>query len=301
VRDPDWWRIGLCAPEPDEEALTEALAEAGLEVQEVITAPSDVDVTGDALPAAGEVWLRSYVATEAREDALATLRAVVDAWGASVRLLEPAALERAAWSSWFEPVVVGAVRLAQPPDSSATDTSGEPSDARGEPGGEHVVWLRPGMGFGAGEHPTTRCTLAVLQRLALTGARVLDVGCGTGVLGLATLRLGAAGAVALDVEPDARRAAREHATLNELPLDVRDEPLETHDATYTVVVANILLPVLTALAPALMSRVAPGGHLVLSGVRTADLARLFVEYPGWGERERAEEDGWCAVVLARLG
>lgn len=301
VRDPDWWRIGLGAPEPDEEALTEALAEAGLEVQEVVTAPRDEGPSDGFLPGVGEVWLRSYVAADAREEALATLREVAEVWGGSVRVLEPAALERTAWSSWFEPVVVGAVRLAQRPDTTdESDTTDEP-EARGEPGDPHVVWLRPGMGFGAGEHPTTRCTLAVLQRLPLTGARVLDVGCGTGVLGLATLRLGAAAAVALDVEADARRAAREHAALNVLPLEVRDEPLEAHDAMYTVVVANILLPVLTALAPALMARVAPGGHLVLSGVRTTDLPRLFMVYPGWGEHTRTEEDGWCAVVLGRLG
>jgi len=138
---------------------------------------------------------------------------------------EPArAGARAAWASWFEPVVVGAVRLAQAPETNPAP-DGHPASE-----GEHVVWLRPGMGFGAGEHPTTRCTLAALQQLTLAGARVLDVGCGTGVLGLATLRLGAARAVALDVEPDARRAAREHAVLNALPLEVRDEPLEAHEA-----------------------------------------------------------------------
>lgn len=283
------------APEHDEEAVTEALADAGLEVQEVIVAPPEASTTDGSLPEAGEVWLRAYVATESRDVALEAVRAVVQAWGPSLRALAPAPLERAAWASWFEPVVVGAVRLAQAPETNPAP-DGHPASE-----GEHVVWLRPGMGFGAGEHPTTRCSLAALQQLTLAGARVLDVGCGTGVLGLATLRLGAARAVALDVEPDARRAAREHAVLNALPLEVRDEPLEAHEAMYTVVVANILLPVLTALAPALMARVAPGGHLVLSGVRTADLARLFVVYPGWGERTRAEEDGWCAVVLGRVG
>jgi len=295
VRDPDWWRIGLIAPEHAEDAVTEALADAGLEVQEVIVAPPGAEASDGSLPDAGEVWLRAYVATEARDAALEAVRAVVAAWGPSLRLLSPTPLERAAWSSWFEPVVVGAVRAAQAPETDPAPPDGPPAD------GEHVVWLRPGMGFGAGEHPTTRCSLMALQRLPLAGARVLDVGCGTGVLGLATLRLGAAAAVALDVETDARRAAREHAALNALPLEVRDEPLEAHDATYTVVVANILLPVLTALAPALMARVAPGGPLVLSGVRTADLPRLFMLYPGWGEHARTEEDGWCAVVLGRLG
>lgn len=282
------------APEHAEEAVTEALADAGLEVQEVIVAPPGAEASDGALPDAGEVWLRAYVATEARDAALAALGAVIEAWGPSLRALAPAPLERAAWSSWFEPVQVGAIRLARAPEPGDGATITPPTAE-----GAHVVWLRPGMGFGAGEHPTTRCALEVLQRLALGGLEVLDVGCGTGVLGLAALRLGAARAVGLDIEPDARRAAREHAALNGLPLEVPDAPLEAHEASYAVVVANILLPVLTALAPALMARVAPGGHLVLSGVRTADLPRLFMVYPGWGEQTRAEEDGWCAVVLGR--
>jgi ribosomal protein L11 methylase PrmA len=147
VRDPDWWRIGLVAPEHDEEAVTEALADAGLEVQEVIVAPPEASTTDGSLPEAGEVWLRAYVATESRDVALEAVRAVVQAWGPSLRALAPAPLERAAWASWFEPVVVGAVRLAQAPETNPAP-DGHPASE-----GEHVVWLRPGMGFGAGEHP----------------------------------------------------------------------------------------------------------------------------------------------------
>src|SRR5690606_21163746 len=134
-----------------------------------------------------------------------------------------------------------------------------------------VVRLDPGLAFGSGTHPTTALCLAWLDRLAIEGvlqdARVLDFGCGSGILALAALKLGAQSATGVDNDPQALAATADNAERNDVDARLHvylpgDEPV----ATYPVVVANILASALIELADTLAARVAPGGRIALSGI-----------------------------------
>jgi ribosomal protein L11 methyltransferase len=150
-----------------------------------------------------------------------------------------------------------------------------------------VVRLDPGLAFGSGTHPTTSLCLQWLDALAsagaLRGARVLDFGCGSGILALAALKLGAAHAVGVDNDPQALLATRDNAERNAVSaqLDVflpRDEPVST---TYPIVVANILASALDTLAETLAARVAPGGRIALSGILAGQQDALLDRYGAW--------------------
>lgn len=164
-----------------------------------------------------------------------------------------------------------------------------------------VVRLDPGLAFGSGTHPTTALCLRWLDRLAgegrLAGARVLDFGCGSGILALAALKLGAAAAVGVDNDPQALLASADNAQRNDvgerfnvhLP---EDEPM----ATYPIVVANILASALDALAETLASRVAPGGRIALSGILKGQEDDLLARYDTWFDALAATQDGdWMRI------
>lgn len=146
-----------------------------------------------------------------------------------------------------------------------------------------VVRLDPGLAFGSGTHPTTSLCLqwldAIAQQGQLHGERVLDFGCGSGILALAALKLGAAHAVGVDNDPQALLATRDNAQRNGVAaqLDVflpQDEPA----ALYPVVVANILASALDLLADKLGSRVQPGGRIALSGILKGQEEDLLERY-----------------------
>lgn len=154
------------------------------------------------------------------------------------------------WKAGLEPVRVGDLVVA-PPWRASGDV------------GEIVI--EPAQAFGTGHHETTAGCLAALQQLALDGARVLDVGCGSGVLAIAAARLGAA-VVAVDTDPLAVAATRHNATANHVALDVRAGSVGDVAGAFDVVVANLDTATLTALVGALTACLRPGGTLVASGV-----------------------------------
>ncbi|MBD8695922.1 50S ribosomal protein L11 methyltransferase [Stenotrophomonas sp. CFBP 13718] len=168
-----------------------------------------------------------------------------------------------------------------------------------------VVRLDPGLAFGSGTHPTTALCLRWLDGLAgeglLQGQRVLDFGCGSGILALAALKLGAAEAIGVDNDPQALIATADNAERNgELPrMHVylpQDEPV----ATYPVVVANILASALDALADLLAARVASGGRIALSGILHGQEDDLLKRYATWFDDLQATQDGdWMRITGVR--
>ncbi|HEY4609899.1 MAG TPA: 50S ribosomal protein L11 methyltransferase [Ilumatobacteraceae bacterium] len=168
-------------------------------------------------------------------------------------------------------------------------------DRTGLPG---VVELGAG-GFGNAEHPATRLVLELLADRIAGGERVLDAGCGSGVLGLCALELGAASVVAADIEPQAIEATRRNAALNGMDsrIEASISSIAELDGTFDVVVANIGRAAIVELAPQLVRRVAPDGWLAVSGIsppqcsQVADFLRPLVEL----ERHTCGE--WSSVVL----
>jgi ribosomal protein L11 methyltransferase len=184
-----------------------------------------------------------------------------------------------AWMDQYAPLHFGARTWIVPWNHDLPEGADAPDAA--------VVRLDPGLAFGSGTHPTTSLCLQWLDALAsagaLRGARVLDFGCGSGILALAALKLGAAHAVGVDNDPQALLATRDNAERNAVSaqLDVflpRDEPVST---TYPIVVANILASALDTLAETLAARVAPGGRIALSGILAGQQDALLDRYGAW--------------------
>ena len=128
--------------------------------------------------------------------------------------------------------------------------------------------LDPGLAFGTGTHPTTALCLEWLDDQELSGKHVLDFGCGSGILAIAALKLGAVQAVATDIDPQALQATVDNAQRNGIQGEqlALYYPHELPTATYDVVIANILAGPLVELAPQLLAAIKPGGQLILSGI-----------------------------------
>jgi len=166
-----------------------------------------------------------------------------------------------------------------------------------------VLALDPGMAFGTGLHPTTRLCLVALERLAddgrLADARILDVGCGSGILAIAALRLGGTDALGVDTDPIAIEATIGNARRNHLARRIRARPgsLPTNEPPFEVIAANLIAGVLVPLAPLLRAELAPDGRLVASGIfvdREADVRGAF-EAAGLAVTERTGEGDWVAL------
>jgi len=160
-----------------------------------------------------------------------------------------------------------------------------------------VVRLDPGLAFGSGTHPTTALCLEWLDGLDLAGKTVLDVGCGSGILALAALKLGAARAVGIDNDPQALAASADNAQRNGVGERLAlFAPGDAPEAIYPVVVANILASALEALAPTLAARVAPGGAIALSGILQGQDAALLERYGEWFDDLRvATREDWVRI------
>ena len=160
--------------------------------------------------------------------------------------------------------------------------------------------LDPGLAFGSGSHPSTRLCLQWLERSVAVGDTVLDYGCGSGILAIAALKLGARRAVGVDIDPDAVAAARTNARRN----SVEGEFLESRaplTLTADVVVANILANPLKLLAPMLASRCRNGGRIALSGLLSDQASEVEKCYAPWiAFAPAAESEGWVCLSGVRL-
>ena len=220
---------------------------------------------------------------------------------AVARLVGPLAMEEtlvadqnwnAAWEATIQPIAVGPFVIA-------------PTWA--EPGPEHDGRTRlridPKMSFGTGYHPTTRISLRLLADRVPAGGAVLDVGTGTGVLAIAALRMGAATAVGVDIDPWSVDNATENAELNGVTgrLDVRTGSTEeVPERDFDLVCCNIVRPHLQPMLPELIERRASGAPLVLSGLLAAERDVFVAALTANGlavEAEETEGDWWGCVAV----
>lgn len=164
-----------------------------------------------------------------------------------------------------------------------------------------VLELDPGLAFGTGTHPTTALCLEWLDGLDLAGARVLDYGCGSGVLALAALKLGAAHAHAVDIDPQALLATRENAARNGLAASVTVLPAAAPlPDRFDVIVANILAGPLAELAPLFARQARVGGRIVLAGLLDEQAGTVTAAYRSWFDMATvATREGWTALAGSR--
>ena len=160
-----------------------------------------------------------------------------------------------------------------------------------------LVELDPGLAFGTGHHPTTALCLRWLDGTALGGARLIDYGCGSGILAIAALKLGAAEALAVDHDPQALEATRANAAENGVAGRLRVlAPQEMPAAPADYLVANILAGPLIALAPHLAALVRPGGWLALSGLLADQTQTVATAYAAWFDLQPpVSEEEWSLL------
>jgi ribosomal protein L11 methyltransferase len=162
-----------------------------------------------------------------------------------------------------------------------------------DPNAINIV-LDPGLAFGTGSHPTTRLCLRWLDENLALGASVLDYGCGSGILAIAAMKLGAGSAYGVDVDEQAVQSSRDNALANQVTarFTLPENPLQAAD----VVVANILTNPLKVLAPLLAGAAKPGGQIVLSGVLAEQAEDVAGIYAQWFDMQTTVlEDGWARL------
>jgi ribosomal protein L11 methyltransferase len=166
------------------------------------------------------------------------------------------------------------------------------------PQARQVIRLDPGLAFGTGTHPTTRMCLRWIARHAPAGKRVLDYGCGSGILAIGAARFGAREIDAVDIDPAAVESTIANAEANHVKLNAGLP--DRVSGSYDVVLANILAMPLKVLAPLLCSHVAPGGSLVLAGILERQADELREAYAPHLQLDVADsEDGWVLMTAQR--
>ncbi|MCI8398736.1 MAG: 50S ribosomal protein L11 methyltransferase [Oscillibacter sp.] len=200
------------------------------------------------------------------------------------------------WKQYYKPIEIGSRLLVIPQWETA------------DPGARVPLYLDPGLTFGTGSHPTTRLCLTILETLVHGGERVLDLGCGSGILSIAALRLGAESAMAVDIDEKCLHAARDNAALNNIPPEactvltgniLTDESLQARiGANYDIILANIVADVIIPLAPRVPALLTPTGRFLCSGIiesRTAEVESAL-KSAGLEILERREDNGWFAFL-----
>ncbi|MGZ5104470.1 MAG: 50S ribosomal protein L11 methyltransferase [Usitatibacter sp.] len=289
-----WQRVGLVVEGAKAEALAEALEDEGASSTEISDA--DAGTAGEHAVfgepgASGALWPRARVTALFGTDA--EVSRAVDAALAAIgaEALGAPAFDRLEDADWvaltqrqFAPMRVGERLWIVPTWHEAPD-----------PGAINIV-LDPGAAFGTGSHPTTRLCLAWLERHVAAGDTVLDYGCGSGILAIAALKLGAGSASAVDIDPLALDAARYNSRRNAVTLQVLDAQDARLGAAH-ITVANILANPLRMLAPLLASHTRPGGLIALSGILEEQSGAVIEAYSPWSRLAvEGREAGW--VLLA---
>ena len=199
-----------------------------------------------------------------------------------------------AWKAYYKPIEIGERMVIVP--------AWEKYDA---PEGKLVVRMDPGMAFGTGSHETTRLVIGLLEKYVKNGQRVLDVGCGSGILAICAAKLGAKECRAYDIDPVAVKVARENVKDSGLEDTVRCDTsdllrgVDASGGAYDVICANIVADIIIRMTPDIGKFMNDGSVILASGIiseRADDVIECF-ERHGLRIIERAEENGWCALAV----
>ena len=290
-----WLELSLIARAEQQPRVEEALDDLGalsITLQDADAETPDEQAIFE--PGVGELPLWPTITLNALFDADTDRRGLTEALGELLPWLEPDQLtfrdiadedwERA-WMDQFKPMPFGRRlwiypwNIEPPVDDSV------------------IVRLDPGLAFGSGTHPTTALCLEWLDSLELAGKRVIDFGCGSGILAIAALKLGAAAAVGVDNDPQALTASADNAERNDvgdrlalfLPEDFAGEPAD-------VFVANILAGPLGELAPTFAAAAKPGAPFAISGVLQGQQDELLARYAEWFDALRVDtREDWVRI------
>ncbi|WP_114239696.1 50S ribosomal protein L11 methyltransferase [Dyella sp. C9] len=297
-----WLELSLTIRSEQQPRVEEALDDLGalsITMQDADAETPDEQAIFE--PGVGELPLWPTITLNALFDADTDRRGLGEALGDLLPWLEPDHMQfrdvadedwERAWMDQFKPMVFGRRlwiypwNIEPPVDDDIV-----------------VVRLDPGLAFGSGTHPTTALCLAWLDGLDLHGKTVVDYGCGSGILAIAALKLGAASAVGVDNDPQALTASTDNAERNQvadrlavfLPEEVDVEPAD-------VFVANILAGPLGELAPTFAAAAKPGAPFAISGILQGQEEELLARYAEWFEDlEVAIQEDWVRISGRRTG
>ncbi|MGI5878389.1 MAG: 50S ribosomal protein L11 methyltransferase [Christensenellales bacterium] len=311
----DWIEVTVSTTTAGAEAVSEALHRAGCagtlimdrhDVERLKRNPGDWDyIDGSLLEGDDAVRVTGYLpecaaSRDALEGVRAALRGILalapqfDAGSCALTIRTARDEDWAVdWRKHYRPFPVGERLFIMP---------GWVRDRA--PGGRAAVRIDPGMAFGTGTHETTFMCLELLESAVIPGASVADVGCGTGILGIAALALGAGEVLAVDRDPVCISAANANRLLNPGAerLSVRQgNLLEGVDAAFDVITANIIADVVVAFAPDAYRHLRPGGALIASGIlrEQADGVAEAFAAAGFVDVIRRERGEWTALLVRR--
>jgi ribosomal protein L11 methyltransferase len=279
-----WLSITLELDAPQAEALSEALIEAGAE--SVALDPVDDSAAGAA---GARMRLTALAARDA--DPAALVAAAARAAGVAAPAFSLAQLADEDWvgrsQAQFGPIRISANLWIVPSWHAPPDPAAR------------VARLDPGLAFGTGSHASTRLILGFLEKDLRAGDRVLDYGCGSGILAIVAGLLGAGEIVATDIDPQALETTAANAAQNGVAVRVA-APDRLPTGTFDLVLANILAGPLIALEPLLAERTRPGGRIALSGILEAQAREVIAAYAReFDLAVRAVDEGWALVAGAR--
>ncbi|PTT83426.1 50S ribosomal protein L11 methyltransferase [Pelomonas sp. HMWF004] len=297
------FELALVCREADVEIVSDAL----MEIDALAVSVEDADADTDAeqalfgepgMPAPKPGWERSVVKALFPSEPEATEAATLllaQEWAADVHVQAVQAVPEQDW-----------VRLTQSQFAPVEITPEfwiVPSWHEAPPQATRIMRLDPGLAFGTGTHPTTRMCLRWIARHAAAGTapgwpRVLDYGCGSGILAIGAALHGAQHIDAVDIDPAAITSSRDNAAANGVTLNAGQPELA--QGAYPLVIANILATPLKLLAPLLCAHVAAGGHLILAGILSRQAEELKAAYAPWLQLAVSdEEDGWILMTAQR--
>jgi ribosomal protein L11 methyltransferase len=312
----DWLKIELFAPAEMVDALTNFMTEIGAQgaFQESLEPQSSGDfpetAAENAFPeAASREILKAFLPFDNRvEGRLAALQTyVVSLAGIFPEFEKPSFRTEIirdpdwgeAWKKFFKPIRVSRDIVIKPTWERFSPT-----------GRDIVIEIDPGMAFGTGQHASTRMCLEAIEDILLKDRsverrRVLDVGTGTGILGIACAKLGAENVLCVDIDRKAVEIARENVKINQVDdrIEVRDCDVATLTESFDLIVANLTAKVLIKLRPHLIRRLLPGGYLVISGIIEQNRPDIESHFPGdsFAVHRLITEKEWLCYVLKKEG